>query len=186
MLAVLFFLGGTKKIIAQQSYTSNSIKIKVEGGSNIHNWEMEALQGNSSGVFSITSNGVNGLSSLSFSMPAESLKSESKIMDKNTYKAIFTDKYPTISFTSISANVKQNTNNTSTISVKGKMTISGVTKEVWLVGLCTLNSDKTLSVAGTYKFKMTEYNVTPPSIMFGSIVVTDDLLIRFNILYKPL
>jgi len=61
MLAVLFFLGGTKKIIAQQSYTSNSIKIKVEGGSNIHNWEMEALQGNSSGVFSITSNGVNGL-----------------------------------------------------------------------------------------------------------------------------
>lgn len=170
---------------SQQNYGAASIKIKVEGTSNIHDWHMEAAQGLSNAVFSMNGNSLTGIPALNFTMSAENLKSESKVMDKNTYKAIVTDKYPTISFTANTANVRPNGTNGFIASVKGKMQISSITKEIWLTGVCTINPDKTINVSGVYKFKMTEYNVTPPSIMFGSIVVADDLLIRFNILYKP-
>lgn len=186
MITVAFLvLASTHVANSQQNYIASNIKIKVEGSSNIHDWHMEAEQGVSNAVLSLNGNILTGIPSLSFSMAAENLKSESKVMDKNTYKAIVTDKYPTISFTASTANIRANGNNGFVASVKGKMQISGGAKEVWLTGVCTVNTDKTVSVTGIYKFKMTEYNVTPPSIMFGSIVVADDLLIRFNILYKP-
>lgn len=182
---LVFVIGLVNMSMAQQSYNLSSIKIKVEGTSNIHDWHMMSEQGQCNAMFNWNGSVLNGLSSLSFSMPAESLKSDSKVMDKNTYKALVTDKYPTISFNVITSNVKPGNNNTYVVSVKGKMTISSVSKEVWLAGVATLNADKTVSVYGSYKFKMTEYNVTPPSIMFGSIVVGDELVIKFNLLFKP-
>lgn len=182
MFLFLAVATGTK---GQLNYSAASIKIKVEGSSNIHDWHMDAEQASSNAVFNLNGNVLVAIPSLAFSMQAESLKSESKVMDKNTYKAIVTDKYPSISFNASTANIRPNGTNAFIASVKGKMQISSVSKEIWLTGICTLNPDKSISVSGVYKFKMTEYNVTPPSIMFGSIVVADDLLIRFNILYKP-
>lgn len=182
MLFFLMIAIGTK---SQVNYSAASIKIKVEGSSNIHDWHMEAEQANSNAVFNLNGNVIAGIPNLAFSMQAESLKSESKVMDKNTYKAMVTDKYPVISFNANTTNIRPNGANSFIASVKGKMQISSVSKEIWLTGTCTVNPDKSITVSGIYKFKMTEYNVTPPSIMFGSIVVTDDLLIRFNILYKP-
>lgn len=185
VMLLMIFSGLITLVQAQQSYVLSSTKIKVEGTSNIHDWHMMSEQGSCNASFSINGNLINNLTSLMFSMPAESLKSESKVMDKNTYKALVTDKYPTISFNGSSANVKPGNGNTFVISVKGRMSISSGAKDVWLAGVCVVNADKTISVTGSYKFKMTEYNVTPPSIMFGSIVVGDELVIRYNLIFKP-
>ena len=72
--------------------SSGGVKLTIEGTSNIHDWDMASKQGSCSAEFLFGPGGhLAGLSSLQFSVPAESLKSDKKAMDKNTYKALQTD-----------------------------------------------------------------------------------------------
>src|SRR5512142_3235982 len=83
---------------AQVKYQSvGGVKLVIEGTSNIHDWDMKSDKGSCSSIFDITKTGtINGVSYINFNVPAESLKSEHKGMDKNTYKALNTEKYPSI------------------------------------------------------------------------------------------
>jgi polyisoprenoid-binding protein YceI len=170
---------------AQITYqTAGPVKISVEGTSNIHDWQMKGEKGSSTAIFVTDGNGsINGLSSLTFTMPVESLKSEHSGMDKNAYKAMRTDKYNAITFTALTAAIKP-VGTSYQVNSKGRLTISGVSKDVDLTAVCTINSDKSISVNGSYKLKMTTYNVTPPSIMFGAIKTGDDITVKFNLLFK--
>lgn len=186
LIAIMCSLSVFNTVNAQLTYqTSGPVKIKIEGTSNIHDWEMNADKGNSTAVFITDGNGViNGLASLSFTMPVESLKSEHSAMDKNAYKAMRSDKFNSLTFTVASASIKPSANNSYLVYSKGKLTINGVTRDVDVVAVCTVNLDKTISVNGAYKLKMTSYNVTPPSIMLGAIKTGDDITVKFNLLFK--
>jgi|RhiMetdeSRZDD1v2_1073273.scaffolds.fasta_scaffold00267_55 YceI-like protein len=170
---------------AQITYqTAGPVKISIEGTSNIHDWEMKAEKGSGTAVFVTDGNGsLNGLSSLTFTMPVESLKSEHSGMDKNAYKAMRTDKYNSITFTALTAAIKP-VGNGYQVNSRGRLTISGVSKDVDVTAICTVNTDKSISVNGSYKLKMTTYNVTPPTIMFGAIKTGDDIIVKFNLLFK--
>lgn len=170
---------------SQTTYqTAGPVKIKVQGTSNIHDWEMNTDKGNSTAVFVTDAKGViNGLNSLTFTMPVESLKSEHSGMDKNAYKAMHSNKYASLTFTVLSATIKPAGNNYQVFS-KGRLTISGVSRDVDVTGVCTVNADKSIAINGSYKLKMTSYNVTPPSIMLGAIKTGDDITVNFNLLFK--
>ena len=170
---------------SQTTYqTAGPVKIKVQGTSNIHDWEMNTDKGNSTAVFVTDAKGViNGLNSLTFTMPVESLKSEHSGMDKNAYKAMHSNKYASLTFTVLSATIKPAGNNYQVFS-KGRLTISGVSRDVDVTGVCTVNADKSIALNGSYKLKMTSYNVTPPSIMLGAIKTGDDITVNFNLLFK--
>lgn len=169
---------------AQVNYIGNGLKVLIEGTSNIHDWEMESNQASCNAVFQMNGNSITGLTSMNLVMMAESLKSGKGAMDKNTYKALETDKYPRISFVVSQANAKPSNANTFIVSAKGKLSISSGVKDVWIAANCTVNPDKSITVNGSYKLKMTDYNVTPPSIMFGSIVVGDPITVKFNFVLK--
>ena len=185
LTAILLSLSVFNILNAQLTYqTSGPVKIRIEGTSNIHDWEMNAEQGNSTAVFVTDGKGtINGLASLSFTMPVESLKSEHTAMDKNAYKAMHSDKFNALTFSVVSASIKPSGNNYLVYS-KGRLTINGVSRDVDVVAICTVNIDKTISVNGSYKLKMTSYNVTPPSIMLGAIKTGDDITVKFNLLFK--
>lgn len=173
---------------AQSKYqTAGGVSIVIEGTSNIHDWDMKSSKGSSSGTFTVGSDGtLNDVSGLSFSMPAESLKSEHSAMDNNTYKALNTNKYQSISFSAASASVKHNGGSSYLLSIPGKLTISGVTKDVQLLANCVVNGDKSISCTGSYKLKMTDYKVNPPSIMFGAIKTGNDITVKFNLVLRSI
>jgi hypothetical protein len=170
----------------QIKYHSNGpVKLTVQGTSNIHDWDIKSEKGVCSAEFLFTSTGyIGGISALRFSVPAESLKSDNKSMDKNTYKALNTDKYNTISFVASNAAIKPNGSAGFTLVTRGKLTISGVTRDVELTANGVMNSDKSITYSGTYKLKMTDYNVTPPSIMLGTIKTGDAVTIKFDLVLK--
>ena len=170
---------------SQTTYqTSGPAKIQILGTSNIHDWEMNTDKGNSTAVFITDAHGaLSGLSALTFTLPVESLKSEHSGMDKNAYKAMRSDKFAQLTFTVLSASVKP-AGSTYQVYSKGRLTISGVTKDADVTGTCTVNADKSITLNGSYKLKMTSYNVTPPSIMLGAIKTGDDITVKFNLLYK--
>ena len=106
-------------------------------------------------------------------------------MDKNAYKALNSDKYPEISFASSYANIRPSGTNSYMISAKGKLIIAGVSKDIWIVGVTTVNpADMSVQTIGSAKIKMSEFNVEPPSFMFGAMKTGDEITVKFNVTLK--
>jgi Uncharacterized conserved protein len=171
---------------AQVKYQSKGpVKITIKGTSNIHDWDLQSDKGVCSAEFLFTPGGyIDGLSTLQFTVPAESLKSDNKTMDKNTYKALNTGKHNTISFVAGNAVIKPNGGNGFTLIAKGKLTISGVSRDVEITANGVVNADKSITYSGAYKLKMTDYKVNPPNIMFGAIKTGDDVTVQFDLVLK--
>lgn len=168
---------------AQSAYKGSAVNTVIEGTSNIHDWKMKSQKGNASATVTLNGNSISNVSSISFVMPAESLKSEHTQMDKNTYKALNTTKYPTISYTSSSASIKPNGSGF-ILTSKGKLTISGVSKDVELVAHGKLNADNSITFTGSHKLKMTDYKVQPPTAVFGTIKTGDGITVKYDLVLK--
>lgn len=170
---------------AQVKYHAASSKISIAGTSTLHDWDMTSEKANCDILFTLDGSSITAMSSLAFTVSAETLKSDHKGLDKNAYKALNSEKYPVISFNSTYANVRANGPNNYVISAKGKLTISGVSKEVWLAGVSTVNpSDMSIQTTGAVKIKMSEYSVEPPSFMFGAMKTGDEITVKFTVNLK--
>ncbi len=168
---------------AQANYHSKVVDIKLNGTSNIHDWEMVATAATSSATFVVNSNGqVTSLSALSFVLPAVNLKSGHGQMDKNTYKALNSSKNPNISFTLTSATVTATGGNNYQIDGVGKLSIAGTVKHTDLQATGKYNpSDKSFTVTGVKKMKMTDYKVAPPKALMGTIKTGDAISIAYTL-----
>ncbi len=172
--------------IAQTSYESHAMDISLKGTSSIHDWEMKAKTGTSEAEFTVGADGkITSLSKLSFTLPAVNLKSGHTAMDKNTYKALKTTANPNITFVLTSATVTSEGDNNYLLNCNGQMSIAGATKSTDLVATAKYNpSDKSFTVTGVKKMKMTDYNVKPPTVMLGTIKTGNDISIAYNLKFS--
>ena len=67
------------------------------------------------------------------------------------------------------------------VDAAGKLTVAGVTKDVAFPVEGKLVSDGKMTFAGAYKLNMTEYDMEPPSAMFGQIVTGEEVEIKFEL-----
>jgi polyisoprenoid-binding protein YceI len=169
-------------LFAQDKYRATNTNIKMEGTSTMHDWHMVSEQGISDVIFNFDGQNLAGMPSLTFTVQAETLKSGTKGLNKNAYKALNTDKYPSIGFASNYATVHSTGVNSYLMSVKGKLTISGVSKDVWVSVACKINADQSIQATGSLKLKMTDYSLVPPSFMFGAMKTGDEVTIKFTAL----
>ena len=175
----------TAALHAQVKYHASYSKVAIEGTSTLHDWDMASEKANCDIAFSFDGVSITGLSSLVFTVDAGSLKSHHSGLDKNAYKALNSDKYPEISFVSSYANIRPSGTNSYMISAKGKLIIAGVSKDIWIVGVTTVNpADMSVQTIGSAKIKMSEFNVEPPSFMFGAMKTGDEITVKFNVTLK--
>jgi polyisoprenoid-binding protein YceI len=182
LIVVAAALISTLATNAQNIRKNSAFIVKVSGSSNLHDWTMEAKSGTIEANLNLASNVsyLAGIQSLSFNLPVKNLKStEGNLMDTRAYDALKADKYPNISFKLLSAAPFANETNKSQFKVTGELTICGVTKQIEMVAHSTKNADGSVIITGQQKFKMTQFNVRPPSFMFGALKVTDDLTIDY-------
>lgn len=172
--------------ISQTVYQSEAFDIRLNGTSNLHDWEMKAVKGTSEASFLVDAAGkVISISKLSFTLPAKNLKSGHMAMDKNTYKALNTDNNPNISFVGSSTAITSTGGNNYQISSLGEMTIAGTTKQTELVATGKYNpAGKSFTITGVKKMKMTDYNVQPPKALMGTIRTGDDISISYNVKFS--
>jgi polyisoprenoid-binding protein YceI len=173
---------GMGLLFAQNKYRASNTKIRMEGTSTMHDWHMVSEQGISDVIFNLDGQNLSSMPSMTFTVQAETLKSSTKGLNKNAYKTLNTDKYPSIGFSSNYATIHSTGVNTYLMSVKGKLTIAGVAKEVWVSVACKVNADESIQASGSCKIKMTDYNMAPPSFMFGAMKTGDEVTIKFNAL----
>ncbi len=161
----------------QANYKQNGTScITIAGTSTMHDWTMTSKEAKYSAVFEVNAEGTPvQLNMVTLTVPAESLKSGKGAMDKNAYNSLKTDKHKQITFQLTSAKV-----NAKTIICSGNLTVAGFTKPIE-VEVAYEERNGVLYCKGAQKIKMTDYNVEPPTFMFGSIKTGNEITVSFDV-----
>jgi len=159
----------------QASYKQTGA-ITIAGTSTMHDWTMTSKEVNYNAGFELGADGTpTRLNTVSVTLPAESLKSGKGAMDNNAYKALKTDKNKQIIFQLTTSKITGKT-----IVCSGNLTIAGTTKPVD-VDVTYEVKNGNMVCKGSKKIKMTDFNVEPPSFMFGSVKTGDEITVSFDV-----
>lgn len=172
----------TAQISIAQTYNLNSTasKLKVEGTSNVHDWELDAKEQQGKLVAELADGQLVKISQLEFTVKAESLKSGKSGMDKNTYKALNTDKHKQITYKMNKVNnIDCVTTGSCKVTTTGTLTIAGNSKPIDITFDAKVDGNK-ITFTGSKALKMSEYKVDPPTAMFGTITTGDQVTIKFT------
>ncbi|GGK18496.1 hypothetical protein GCM10007962_10840 [Yeosuana aromativorans] len=156
--------------------------LKIMGTSSIHDWHEVAED--QSGKINFNNLETGQIEKININIVAESLKSGKRGMDKNTYKALKTDKYKTISFqlTEVKKTISKD-NGVFDVNAIGDLTIAGVKKTISLDFTLSVTDSK-IKLTGEKKIKMTEFNIEPPTALFGTITTGDEITVEFSTIFK--
>jgi polyisoprenoid-binding protein YceI len=163
-------------------FRSSNLDLSISGTSSLHDWQMKSNQGKCEVVFDLGENDkITGVSGLNFTLDATTIKSEYTMMDNNTYKALKTKTNKNISFVLTSGTVTQSDPSSYLVKVIGNLTIAGKTQKIDLAATAKYNgADKSFTINGSKKLKMTDYGVDPPTAMLGTIKTGNDITISFS------
>jgi hypothetical protein len=181
---LLFLILFSFSASAQTRYTGTAVDLVVSGTSTLHNWDMKSLKADCNALFNVSASGqIENLQALTFSTPANTLKSDHSSMDNNAYKALKTDKAPMITYTMTGVTLTRGSAG-STVTCNGKLTIAGTTRDEQVVAVCKANADNTITVTGTKKISMDQYGIQPPTFMLGAVKTGNDIVLSFTIILK--
>jgi polyisoprenoid-binding protein YceI len=161
---------------------SKGYTVTILGTSNLHNWTENV--GTVTGYCNVgwNTDKTFNLGKLYLSMEVSSIKStEGGIMNRNTYKALKADIHPEIIFSintpiqSIKAESIENN-----ISVQGFLSIAGVTNPITMQVKVSMEGTGNLTFEGSQAIKMTDYGVTPPKALFGTLKTGNEITISFK------
>lgn len=174
-------------VSAQSAYKVSSSKNQVKGTSSLHDWQMvgEKAGGNAT----INTSGTLAITSLNLRLVSKSLKSikangsyYDASMDKNAYKALNADKFPEIVYTLTKTSNIKTAGNTTTLTATGNLTVAGKTNVVTFPVKAVVNGNN-ITFTGSTKFKLTSFDIKPPTALLGTIETGDDVTIVINTTY---
>lgn len=175
-IALLFFLTAfLSKAQERLNLKSEGQELKIEGTSTLHDWHMTSGEANGYIMMEMGEDSQPVFTSAKISLEAESLKSGKRGMDKNAYKALNTSDFPNIQFVLDNCTMASATEGTAT----GKLTVAGTTRDVTL-DIKVEQSGSEVTVQGSTAFRLTDFNVDPPTALLGTVKTGDDVTIQFN------
>lgn len=163
---------------AQYKLSEEKSNMYIDGTSTLHDWTEIVEQMAGTLALELNDNKISKVKSLNLTVPVESIKSGKSGMDKNTYKALKSDKHPTITYKLESFRVEGDY-----IHYTGQLTIAGTTKTVKFKSKYEVY-ESSIELEGSHDFKMTDFNVDPPTAVLGTIKTGDEIKIRFNLVFE--
>jgi polyisoprenoid-binding protein YceI len=155
----------------------------VSGKCTMKNWTFISKDAKGDGDFEISDNLIKEIRSLKLSIPAKSLRSDNKSMNNHAWDALKSDLHPTITFVLSKVEKIVPENNAVQVTALGNLTVAGVTKPVVLSAKGTVIGDK-VSFDGTYRTRMTDFNIDPPTFALGGIKSQNDVTVSFQATFK--
>ena len=176
----------TSLTFAQQiNYTlTDDFEMSIAGTSSLHDWESSVGEVSATLALSYGEDGTIKINSCKVSVNAGSIKStKGAVMDKKTYKALKTEEHPNITFEM--KNVVKTTNNDKgfTTEVQGVLSIAGASNTVNILVAGTETAEG-FEFVGEKALKMTDFNIDPPTALFGTLKTGDDITIKFKTTFK--
>lgn len=153
-------------------------ELAVSGTSSLHDWEMPSEEASGKMIAETASGKLKTIESIEVVMPAESIKSGKSGMDKKAYDALNTKKHKSIIF-----KLNKASKSGDNWILEGTFQIAGVTKNVKINAKETSNNG-TYGLSGAHEFKLTDYDITPPKALMGTIKTGDEVKISFDVNFK--
>lgn len=104
-------------------------------------------------------------------------------MNKKIKAALKSTEHPAITFNITQAQkaVIQKSDEGGKLEVSGQLAMAGVSKDITLTLTNKAAADGTLAFVAEYPMKLSDFEMEPPSAMFGQIVTGDDITIVFDL-----
>lgn len=113
----------------------------------------------------------------------DSFECGKKRMNRDLYETLQGGKHPTINF--IYQSTEEMTYNDHEelyhLTIRGNLTVAGHSKEIQLQMQVQLFDDGTIEVRGSTDLNMTDYNIEPPTALFGLVKVDNTLTVHFKL-----
>ena len=108
-------------------------------------------------------------------------------MDKNMYSTLNADQNPIIKYTLSDYNILAGSASPAAFSAKtsGTLTISGKDKAFDMKINAARLSDGKTTAEGEQALLMSDFGIKPPSFMFGTLKVGDEIKVKFNLKAGP-
>jgi len=107
-------------------------------------------------------------------------------MDGKMQDALKTDDYPNIYYQSVTNKIVSEKNGIKTIATTGKLTISGVTKTITVTSISKALQNGNVEILGKFDVFMTDFNIEPPTALFGTLTTADKVTITYKIVSEKL
>ncbi|MDA3910808.1 MAG: YceI family protein [Bacteroidales bacterium] len=179
----LIFSGSS--LFAQDYQVDESLSsISLNGTSSLHDWHMRASS--FTGLFNLkTQEGELVLKSVKIKVKSSDITSSKNIMNRKAADALKTEKYPWIIFEMTKVESLNFSKGKLSGSIKGNLSIAGVTREVTFpfTGFRTADNS-VISAEGSIKLKMTDYGVEPPEALLGKVETDDLFVLNYKVTLK--
>lgn len=123
---------------------------------------------------------------MQFSVPMKGFEFEKKLMQEHfNENYVESDKYPKAEFKGTVNNnsgVNYTKDGTYNVTVNGKLTLHGVTKDVEAPGTVKVNGGK-IDAASTFNIKLSDYNISIPAVVKDK--VSNSIKINVNTQLEP-
>lgn len=175
-ISTLLFLALGTVVMAQESYVlSATSAMTIDGSSSLHDWTVTAntMEG------TLTENGEK-VGTVEFSVAvADILSDRAAAMDNKMHDALKKEQYPMVKFSvdDASATIGENQ------ELKGMLSIAGVEQQVNVPAMISQEKGA-LRVKGERSIALKDFGIKPPTAMFGTIVVGDDVTVKFDLVFE--
>ena len=154
---------------------SKTSKVWLDGTSNVRSFNCSAQSLQAEVNAEPGADPASIVKSAALVIPVGSLDCRNGTMNEHMRKALKADKNPQIKWRMTSYTVEG-----TSVSIQGFLTIAGKENPIELKGTGSADNG-ILRFKGTKQFKMTEYGVKPPTMMFGAMKVNDPVTVGFDI-----
>lgn len=157
--------------------------IYVSGTSTLNKWQVRSNEIQGSADVKLENNILKSINKIHVSLKSKSLKSDNKILDKHTYKALNADEYENIEFDFTEVKSMAVKNDKVKVKVAGILKIAGVSKQVEVNAGCFVK-DGILISTGNSRFRLSDFKIDPPKLALGALKAGDDITVDFEVNFK--
>lgn len=160
--------------------------VSISGTSTLHNWKMVLKNFDCTADFVLENSRLKSVDNAAFNCKVTDLKSESSLMDKKAYSALRSDIYPDIMYNMIESSEADRDNNLLQENFKGLLSIAGTSRNISLPVTISVSGSGTetgIDVKGEAELKMTDFDISPPVLMLGTLKTGDKVKVSFSLLF---
>lgn len=171
---------------AQIVYEVKSHSLTIEGTSNLHDWTADVEDVKGTFNIKVENGKIVDVPNLAIKVDATSLKgSRGNIMNSKINEALNSKKHPEITFRMNRVNSITENPDSYRLSTSGILNVSGVNRNVTLNAVGRILPGGDIEFSGTTKLKMSDFNVSPPTAMFGALTTGDEITLNYKVVVKP-
>jgi|KBSSwiStaDraftv2_1062776.scaffolds.fasta_scaffold189977_3 hypothetical protein len=126
----------------------------------------------------------SGITRVDVEIPVQKMKSKKDGLDKNMYKSLKATENPVIRCQLTKYTVSPANGDTLDLRAEGTLEIAGSKRPVTLAARAW-RSASGLWIAGSQPLKMTEFGIKPPTMMMGTLKVSDKVTVHYRLLLVP-